>query len=74
MPPNRGHVHLNAPWDASDWGNGTAAQGIDGSLVVGLYTDSASQQHGFLYDGTTYTAIDHPLGINGTNLYDVSGN
>jgi probable HAF family extracellular repeat protein len=69
---------LNGP------GFDTAARGInDSGEIVGIYDDVAGQ-HGFLYDGSTYTTIDDPnaapylgifrssaLGIN--NFGDVVG-
>ena len=48
-------------------GGATFAFGInDAGQIVGFYQDSLSHQHGFLYSGGTYTAIDDPLGTNGT--------
>jgi probable HAF family extracellular repeat protein len=48
-------------------GGATFAFGInDAGQIVGFYQDSLSHQHGFLYSGATYTAIDDPLGTNGT--------
>lgn len=41
---------------------GSRASGIDGSNIVGYYVDSLSVSHGYLYNGSTYTTIDDPLG------------
>jgi probable HAF family extracellular repeat protein len=36
--------------------NGTIATGIsDVGQIVGYYYDSLNEQHGFMYDGATYT-------------------
>jgi PEP-CTERM motif len=39
--------------------------GIDGSNIVGNYTDG-TVGHGFLYNGSSYTTLDDPLGIQGS--------
>ena len=52
---------------------GTDPIGISGSKIVGFYGDSADKVHGFLYDGSTYTTLDHPLGARGTYAYGISG-
>ena len=50
----------------------TIAIGIDGNNTVGIYTTPTI--HGFLYNGTTYTTLDHPLaGTNGTVARGISG-
>ena len=38
----------------------TSATGIDGNNIIGVYTDS-SGDHGYLYDGASYTTLDYPL-------------
>jgi hypothetical protein len=30
--------------------------------------------HGFLYNGSTYTTVDDPLGVKGTEVLGVDGN
>ncbi len=52
---------------------GTAVYGIDGNNIVGYYYDSTTS-HGFLYDGTTFTTLDHPDQVFGTAAYGISGN
>ena len=48
-------------------GIGTVAQGInDRGQIVGYYYDSGGNQHGFLYNGGTYTTLDVPLATGGT--------
>jgi hypothetical protein len=58
--------------------------GIDGSNIVGGYIDASGGQHGFLYDGITWTTLDMPgaswtvaRGIDGSSIvgdyYDTSG-
>jgi hypothetical protein len=51
----------------------TSAQGISGNKIVGWYVASEGIR-GFLYDGSTYTKLSHPLGANGTNAWDIDGN
>jgi hypothetical protein len=46
---------------------------MDGTNVVGLYYDQACYPHGFMYDGTTYVALDDPVG-GGATLQGISGN
>ncbi len=52
---------------------GTEAHAISGSNIVGEYIDSAFKQHGFLYNGSTYTALDYPLITEGTEALGISG-
>ena len=52
---------------------GTAATGINNAgNVVGFYTDSLGNSHGFLFDGSTYHMIDDPLGAGGTFAYGIN--
>jgi hypothetical protein len=51
---------------------GTIADGISGNNIVGIYYNS-SGTHGFLYDGSTYTTLDDPLGQD-TYVEGISGN
>ena len=52
---------------------GTFATGISGSNIVGAYNDLTGR-HGFLYHGTSYTTLDHPLaGSFGTFASGISG-
>src|SRR5208337_4579084 len=56
---------------------GTQAYGISGNNIVGDYYDSSSNEHGFLYNGSTWTTIDDPLasaGVDGTQANGISGN
>jgi hypothetical protein len=50
----------------------TLPTGIDGSNIVGLYYDQAGYPHGFVYDGTTYVALDDPVG-GGATPQGISG-
>src|SRR5215469_4223673 len=53
---------------------GTFVWGIDGGNIVGYYTDGTGD-HGFLYNGSTYTTLDDPLATKGfTHAYGISGN
>jgi VCBS repeat-containing protein len=62
-------TYLNAPAAANPSGD-TFANGINNhGLVVGSYNPDASVSsgyQGFLYNGSTYTTIADPLGVNGT--------
>ena len=55
---------------------GTAAYDISGDRVVGTYFDAANASHGFIYDGVTWTTLDHPgaAAPRGTTAFGVSGN
>ena len=69
------YTTLNNPLASPDGKiNGTRAYGISGNNIVGAYLDSSGQQNGFLYDGTSYTTLDDPLGTNGTYAQGISGN
>ena len=50
----------------------TRAYGIDGSNIVGRYTDDSGDYHGFKYDGSNYTALDYP-GATRTYAYGIDG-
>jgi hypothetical protein len=57
--------------------NGTAATGISGPNIVGIYADDGV--HGFLFNGSTYTTLNDPLafipasGPGGTYVFGISG-
>ena len=56
-------------------GQNTNVAGFSGGKIVGYYTDSSSGlNHGFVYDGSTYTSFDHPSGDQGTELHGIDGN
>lgn len=46
--------------------NGTIPQGVSGDMIAGTYRDASDKNHGFKYSGTTYTPLDHPLGLGGS--------
>jgi len=46
---------------------GTFVEGISGSNVVGFYGNSNNTRCGFVYNGSTYTTLDDPNGVNGTD-------
>jgi hypothetical protein len=50
----------------------TIAQGISGNNIVGQYWDN-SGEHGFLYNGTSWTTLSYPGSVN-TYAYGISGN
>jgi hypothetical protein len=52
---------------------GTYARGIDGGKIVGYYQDSGGTNHGFLYNGSSYTTLDDPDGLGGTWAVGISG-
>jgi len=37
---------------------------IEGNNIIGSYRDGGAGDHGFLYDGTTWTTLDYPGAIN----------
>jgi hypothetical protein len=56
----------------------TIINGISGSNVVGVYQDSSGGEHGFFFNGTTWTTLDYPgalatevRGISGSNVVGV---
>ena len=51
---------------------GTSLNGIDGTNMVGYYTDSSFIWHGTRYDGSTWTTLDHPSATN-TSLTGIDG-
>ncbi len=54
--------------------NSTAAMGINNSgEIVGYYTDSSGDQHGFIYQSGTFTTVDDPNGTN-THLTAINNN
>jgi hypothetical protein len=57
LTPAQTFTALDAPLGV----NGTSAWGISGSNVVGIFIDSTLANHGFLYNGTSYTTLDDPL-------------
>ena len=55
--------------------NRTVVYGISGNNIVGYYLDSSGNYHGFLYNGSTYTTLNDPLGsltvaigVDGNNI------
>ena len=52
---------------------GTQAFGIDGNNIVGEYLDSSHNWNGFIYNGSTWTTLDDPLGYQ-TCACGISGN
>ena len=70
--PSASHTFNNSGYD------GTAALGVSGSTIVGAYYDSSGVEHGFLYNGSTYTTINDPSAGTGsgqgTSLNGISGN
>ena len=53
--------------------NGTFPQGIYGSTVVGYYRDVNGNSHGFMYDGSSFSPLDDPLGTRGTQPTGIFG-
>jgi hypothetical protein len=51
---------------------GTEALGVSGNDIVGFYTANGDIRSGFLYNGSTYSTLDDPLGTN-TTASGVSG-
>ena len=48
------YITLDHPLGA----HGTMARGVDGTNIVGTYTEASNQTHGFFYDGVSFTTID----------------
>ena len=46
---------------------------ISGDKIVGRYRDENDKLHGCLYDGTSWTTLDHPSATSGTAAYGVDG-
>ena len=53
----------------------TTPRAVSGKMVVGVYYPTASEEHGFVYNGTTWTNLDYPgawftepLGISGPKI------
>ena len=67
------YTTLDDPLGAKINGNMQVAYDIDGTNVVGTYTDSAGLSHGYLYNGSAYTTLDNPLGIKGNIAHAISG-
>lgn len=60
--------------------NGSQATGVDGGNVVGWYRDVSGNDHGFLYDGSSWESLDVPYptwtvayGISGSNIVGACG-
>ena len=54
---------------------GTTPNDVEGNRIVGSFLDAAGVRHGFLYDGSTWTTLDHPNAAvpRGTEAYGISG-
>ena len=72
--------HLGFLYDGSTYSpisppgaTGSTAYGIAGNRIVGVYDDASFNPHGFLYDGVSYTTLDHPLGAQGTFPHSLFG-
>ena len=53
--------------------SGTFATGISGGNIVGWYVDGSGYNHGFLYNGSTYTTLDDPNGVGSTYAQGIDG-
>ena len=60
-------------WTTLDYpsASNTYLYGIDGSNLVGWYTDGAND-YGFHYDGSSWTSLSYPLGLD-THLHGIDG-
>jgi hypothetical protein len=52
--------------------DGTVLTGVSGSEYVGFFVANGVN-NGFLYNGSSFTTLDDPLGTEGTQIYGVSG-
>ncbi len=60
-PVCTGHVEFTPTYVDFPGGYFTVVNGINNKgMAVGTYLDGASQQHGFIFDGTTYSALNYP--------------
>lgn len=50
----------------------TFALGVDGTNIVGYFTDQQGRDRGYLYDGSTWTALHYP-GADLTRFIDIDG-
>ena len=62
-------ITLNAPGATK-----TYARGISGANVVGYYDDASGGEHGFIYNGGTWTTLDMPDAVSSTDAFGISGN
>jgi hypothetical protein len=53
---------------------GTVPNDIEGGQIVGSYLDASGVTHGFLFDGATWSTLDHPAAAapGGTAAYGIS--
>jgi hypothetical protein len=53
---------------------GTSAYDVDGNRIVGTFLDAAGASHGFVYDGATWSVLDHPDASlpRGTTAFGIS--
>ncbi len=65
---------LDHPLTSSRFFNGSAAMGVSGDRMVGLYMDDAMRTHGYTFDGSSFTTIDHPLAGSFTSATGIDGN
>jgi hypothetical protein len=61
--------------------NVTISNAIDGSNVVGWYSDASDIVHGFIYNGSSWMTLDmpdaswtNPIRIDGSNIIGIYGN
>lgn len=59
---NGSSTDINDPSAISAPGQGTYVRGINNAGQIVGYYNSTSGDHGFLYNGGTYTTLDYPLG------------
>lgn len=53
---------------------GTIASDVEGNRIIGNYFDASGASHAFVYDGTTWTTLDHPSAAlpRGTAAFGIS--
>jgi hypothetical protein len=70
-----GYISLVPPGTVFYPGYPSRASAIDGNNVVGSYFDKSGNEHGFLYNGSTYISLDMPGSVPGTtDALRISGN
>ena len=72
---DHGFLYNGTSWTTLDAPGATQIEaiGIDGSNIVGEYTDAAGYDHGYVYNGTTWTTLDMP-GATSTDAKGICGN
>jgi hypothetical protein len=66
------YTTIQDPNAGSANGDGTILTGVSGSEYVGFYVANGIN-NGFMYNGSSFTTLNDPLGTEGTQIYGISG-